>query len=106
MSMDTRHYHDLADAVLEQITERIDDAELELDYEQAGNVVDIECIDGSHIVINKQEALHQIWVATKQNGHHFAYVDGQWIDDRSGVELFALLNQAVQLQGGETIDFA
>ncbi|QIZ78106.1 iron donor protein CyaY [Ferrimonas lipolytica] len=106
MSIDTSRYHQLADAVMEQITERIDDAELELDYEQAGNVVDLECVDGSHIVINKQEALHQLWVATKQNGHHFVFNGEQWIDDRSGVELYALLNEAVALQGGESIDFS
>lgn len=107
MSMETSQYHQLADAVLEQITERIDDAELELDYEQAGNVVDLECVDGSHIVINKQEALHQIWVATKQNGHHFDFDGSRWIDNRNNdIELYQLLNQAVQLQGGEQIDFS
>ncbi len=106
MAINTSSYHQLADAVLAKITECIDDAELELDYEQAGNVVDIECIDGSHIVINKQEALHQLWVATKQNGHHFSFNGQQWIDERGGAELFQLLTEAVRLQGGEQISFA
>ncbi|WP_298442994.1 iron donor protein CyaY [uncultured Ferrimonas sp.] len=106
MSMDSSRYHQLADAILTQITERIDDGELELDYEQAGNVVDLECVDGSHIVVNKQEALSEIWVATKQNGHHFGFDGERWFDKRNGVELYALLNEAVQQQGGEIIDFS
>ncbi|GAA4878617.1 iron donor protein CyaY [Ferrimonas pelagia] len=105
MTMDSSTYHQLADAAIERITEVIDDSELELDYDQAGNVIEIECIDGSHIILNKQEPLHQLWLATKFGGYHYNYVDGQWICDRSGNELFAFLSESVAKQGGEQIRF-
>ena len=37
------------------------------------------------------EPLHQIWVATRANGFHFAYEEGVWIDNREGNELMTLV---------------
>ncbi|SDI34751.1 CyaY protein [Ferrimonas sediminum] len=105
MSMDTSRFHQLADDTLEGIVDAIDDSELELDYEQSGNVLDLECIDGSHIVLNKQEAMCQLWLATKFGGYRFSQVEGQWIEEREGVELLAFLSESVAKQGGEQIQF-
>lgn len=105
MALDHSQYHQLADAVLERITETIDDAGLDLDYEQSGNVLELECADDSQIIINKQEAMSQIWVATKFGGFHFSYEDGEWKDDRSGEELYGFLATAIAKQGGEVIRF-
>ena len=54
-------------------------------------------------IINKQEPLHQIWVATRENGYHFDWKDGQWIENRGGRELMALLSDACSKQSGETV---
>ena len=61
--------------------------------------------NGSKIIVNKQAPLHQIWVATKFNGHHFEYKDGVWIDNRTDVELYTLLNEAASKQAGTPISF-
>ncbi|MBY5993342.1 iron donor protein CyaY [Ferrimonas balearica] len=105
MALDHSQYHQLADQVLEHITETIDQADLDLDYEQAGNVLELECADDTQIIINKQEAMSQIWVATKFGGFHFSYDEGQWRDDRSGEELYGFLAAAIAKQGGERIAF-
>lgn len=105
MAIEQSQYHHLADAALERITQAIDNADLDLDYEQSGNVLELECADDSQIIINKQEAMSQIWVATKFGGYHFSYEEGQWLDDRSGEELYGFLAGAVAKQGGESIQF-
>ncbi|GAA5187066.1 iron donor protein CyaY [Ferrimonas gelatinilytica] len=105
MSLDSSTFHQLADDVITRITDAIDDSELELDYDQAGSVLELECIDGTHIILNKQEPLRQLWLATKFGGHHYDFRDGQWIDDRSGDELFSFLSAAVAKQGGESLTF-
>jgi CyaY protein len=61
--------------------------------------------DRSKIVINKQAPLHQLWVATKFNGHHFEWRDGQWIDNRTGTEFWQLLADAASKQAGVAISF-
>ena len=105
MAMEVSEFHQLADETLESIVDTIDDSELELDYEQAGNVLDLECIDGSHIVLNKQEAMCQLWLATKFGGFRFDYVDDKWLEEREQYELLSFLSEAVAKQGGEHISF-
>ncbi|TKB51083.1 iron donor protein CyaY [Ferrimonas sediminicola] len=105
MAMDQSRFHELADETLERIAETIDDAELELDYEQSGNVLDLECIDGSHIVLNKQEAMSQLWLATKFGGYRFDFREGGWVEERGGQELLSFLSESVARQGGEQISF-
>ncbi|QTH62733.1 iron donor protein CyaY [Psychrosphaera ytuae] len=103
--MNDSQYHQLADELLESLQDTVDEIEFDLDYESAGGIVEIIFPNGSKIIVNKQAPLHQIWVATKFNGHHFEYKDGLWIDNRTGVELYELLNEAGSKQAGETISF-
>ena len=55
------------------------------------------------IIINKQPPLQQLWVATKFNGHHFNFQDEQWIDERTGVEFWSFLDNAVSKQAEQAI---
>jgi CyaY protein len=62
--------------------------------------------NGSKIVINRQEPLHQVWLATKTGGYHFDYRDGYWYCSRSGEEFFAKLSEATTGQAGENVSFS
>jgi CyaY protein len=42
-------------------------------------------------------------VATKFNGHHFEWQNGQWIDNRTGTEFWQLLNDAASKQAGAPV---
>ena len=101
--MNDSQYHQLADELLIKLQDAIDELEFDLDYETAGGIVEIMFPNGTKIIINKQAPLQQLWVATKFNGHHFEYIDGKWIDNRTGSELWALLNDAATKQAGEPI---
>lgn len=103
--MNDSQYHQLADDLLNQLQDSIDDIDFDLDYETAGGILEVIFPNGTKIIINKQAPLHQIWVATKFNGHHFEYKDGLWIDNRTDVELFTLLNDAGSKQAGTPISF-
>ena len=98
--MKSSEYHALAEAFFETLVDAIDDAGADIDSEQAGGILTLILPDKSRIILNKQEPLQEIWVATKFNGHHFAYRDGQWIDNRSGAELQRFLTEAIARQGG------
>lgn len=103
--MNDSQYHQLADELLESLQDAVDEIDFDLDYEAAGGIVEVIFPNGSKIIVNKQAPLHQIWVATKFNGHHFEYKDGVWIDNRTDVELYTLLNEAASKQAGTPISF-
>ena len=101
--MNDSEYHQLADELLNNLQDAIDEVEFDLDYESAGGIVEVIFPNGTKIIVNKQAPLHQIWVATKSNGHHFELIDGKWIDNRGGSEFWALFTEAATKQAGEPI---
>ncbi|MCE9680458.1 iron donor protein CyaY [Shewanella sp. AS1] len=105
MAMTDSQYHQLADdmfsAIEDAIETAIDEQDADIDIDASGNVLQLEFQDRSKIVINKQEPLHQIWVATQFGGYHFAYVDGKWIDERTDAgEFMPFVVSSIQRQGG------
>jgi CyaY protein len=103
--MNDVEYDDLTDAVLLAVEEAFEQLDLDIDSENHGGLVNIIFPDRSKIVINKQAPLHQLWVATKFNGHHFEWRDGLWIDNRTGTEFWQLIGEAASKQAGVAISF-
>jgi CyaY protein len=96
--MNDSQYNLIADELLLAIEEAIEDSGVDIDYEGVGGLLTLTFINKSKVIINKQAPLHEIWVATKFNGHHFSYADGTWSDKRSGDELWQFLSQAISKQ--------
>lgn len=103
--MNDSEFHQQVDALLLTIEERIDhhDGNADIDYETHGSVMTLSFANGTKIVINRQEPLHQVWLATKAGGYHFSLQNHQWICDRSGQEFWAVLAEACSIQADETI---
>lgn len=101
--MTDSEFHQLADLVFERLEDALDNHDGEIDYEGQGGLLTLNFENGTHMVINKQEPLHQIWVATKFDGHHFEYQDEQWIDNRGAGEFFSFLKAAIEKQSGEQL---
>lgn len=104
--MTDNEYHQRVDAILLQLEEAIDEVEqVDLDYEFSGGILTIDFPDKSKMIINKQPPNHQIWLATKFDGHHFDLIDDQWIDNRTGSEFWQLVSKAASRQAGVTLTF-
>lgn len=101
--MTDTEYHQLADSLMLTIEQQVDDLTADLDYESAAGILELIFTDKSKIVINKQAPLHQVWVATKFNGHHFELREGKWIDNRSGAEFWQFMCDAATKQAGEPV---
>ena len=104
--MNDVEYDELTDQVLLAVEDAIEALDLDLDYESNGGLLSISFVDGSKVIINKQPPLHQLWVATKFNGHHFELRGDKWIDNRSGAEFWQLLNDAAAKQAGTALNLA
>ena len=102
--MDERQYHERADATLQALQDKLDRLDAGFDFElAAGGIMEIEFDDGSMIVINKQAAAHEIWVAAKSGGFHYRWNGEAWQDTRSGEELLMALGRMMSAQAGEAI---
>ena len=105
--MNDSEFHRLADTLWMTIEERLDDWEgdSDIDCEINGGILTLSFENGSKIIINRQEPLHQVWLAARQGGYHFDLKDGEWVCDRSGVPFWDLLEQAATAQAGEAVSF-
>lgn len=93
-----------ASAVLDAIEESVDASGCDIDIERKGEgVLALEFENGTHIIVNLQAPMRQIWIAAKAGGFHFAEKDGRWIDTRSGEEFYAVLSAHASAQSGESV---
>lgn len=85
MTLSTSHYHDLIDDLFNRIEQWIDSHELDLDANIHGNVLTISFPSRDQMVINRQEALLELWLASKLGGFHFRYDANQkaWLCGKS-----------------------
>ena len=93
----------LADATLTRIENAIDDCGLDIDYENNGGVLELTFANGSQMIINKQSAAQEIWLATKAGGFHFTWKDEEWRNLRDDMTLFASLSKYASIQADQMI---
>lgn len=101
--MNDSQYNFIADELLLAVEEAVEDCGTDIDYEGVGGLLTLSFKNGTKIIINKQAPLHEVWVATKFNGHHFTFQDDQWIDKRGGGEFWQFLTKAISTQAEEEI---
>ena len=82
-----------ADRVLETIGAALDAAlaraDADVDWNLNDGILEIECEDGSKLIVNRHVPNREIWVAARSGGFHFGPRDGAWRDTRAGTELGA-----------------
>jgi len=107
MSLSEARYHDLVDAVQEEIEDVFDDSGLDVDLENSGGVLTVRFENGTQLIFSRQPALRQLWVAARSGGFHFDYDEAAslWICDANDERLGELLVRVVLEQGGEALEF-
>ena len=86
-------YQNRCDSLFARIEAVLDDAGA--DYDSNGHVIEAELEDGGKIVINRQSAAHEVWLAAPDSGRHFRWRNGEWRDTRNDEELLASLRALV-----------
>jgi CyaY protein len=103
-------YMDLAEAALgaiEAACDRLNDTtEADIDNQRTGGLLTLALGRGGQIVVNLQKPLHEIWLAARRGGFHFKWDGQQWVDTKSGAELFALLSDVATEQANTGLTFA
>lgn len=73
----------------------------DIDFETQGGILEVECADGSKIIVSPHAIAKEIWVAAKSGGFHFRYdvPAGRWVDTRTGDSLRGRLVEILKQQG-------
>ena len=87
--MTESEFNKLADETLARIEQSLDDSDADIDYEMNGGVLELSFENGSKIIVNRQTAAREIWVAAKWGGYNVLGRDGAWGETREGGRLFA-----------------
>ena len=77
----------------------------DVDWNLNDGILEIECEDGSKLIVNRHVPNREIWVAARSGGFHFGAREDGWRDTRSGEELFASLAGIIESQAGVRVDW-
>jgi CyaY protein len=93
-----------ADATLATIGLALDAAletgNVDADWNLNDGILEIECADGTKVIVNRHLPNREIWVAARSGGYHFKPEGGRWRDTRGNEELGAALARILKAQGG------
>jgi CyaY protein len=101
---ETEFKESIAETII-QIEDALEELDNGIDYESSDGILTIFMINKSQIIINRQTAALQLWLAAKSGGYHFDFDEQKgWLDDRTGDAFLAILNRCLTEQSGETIE--
>ena len=92
-----------ATALFDRIEAAVEEANVGVDSERAGNVLTLEADSGEQVVVNLHAPTQQVWLASRQGGLHFTMVDGQWSCTRNAADFWAELSKAVSFIAEEQV---
>lgn len=102
--MKETEFNALADELVLAIEAVLDASGADVDSEISAGVLTITCeSNGSKIVVSRQPALAQIWLAAKSGGFHFDYCDGAWVSTTSRHSLAEMLSRVCSEQTGSAV---
>lgn len=108
--MDEKSFLDRCQKTLSYIEAALEQAVVDgadVDYETQSGVLEIECADGSKVIVSPHLIAREIWVAAKSGGFHFRHDDTQgWVDTRTGAPLSNRLSEILKQQGQLQVNLA
>ncbi len=96
--MTESEFHRRVDLVLAELEASFDDADVDIDAALSAGILTLTFENNSKIIINRQTANREIWVAAKSGGFHFRFDGASWRDTRSNEQLESLLSRVVSIQ--------
>lgn len=97
----------IAEQALEQIAERLEELEAleDADIDMIDGVLTVEFEDGSQMILNRQEAASQIWLASPEGPAHFGQTGtgDEWLNDKNDEELMRVLGRIISNKTGTTV---
>lgn len=105
--LEEKEYHQLIDKLQQSIEDKLDEVELDVDMDNANGVLTIEFANGSQLILSRQPALQQLWIAAKSGGYHLTYNTelASWLVVNSNEQVNELLQRLIIEQTNERVNF-
>lgn len=97
--MQDAEFHEIVDEIVMQLEDDLEEYPEDLDIENAGGILTIGFPNGTTIVVSRQIANHEIWVAAKSGGFHLR-LESEWVCGTTNENLSALMSRVVTEQLG------
>jgi CyaY protein len=91
------------DNTLLAIEEAIDEEGLDIDYDTISGILTLVFPDDSKIIINRQSATEQLWIAARSGGFHLDWQNDNWFCVSEDLAVNDLLNRLCSEQLGEPV---
>lgn len=101
--MNDTEFNTAADTTLLAIEDALEALDLDLDMETAGGILTLTFANGSKVIVNRQVATREIWVAARSGGFHCGRQDNTWVCNTTGEDLATLLSRVCTEQAGEAV---
>ena len=103
--MNESEFTQIADQLMIDIEEAVDASGADIDYEGNNGVLTLTMeANGSVVIVSRQTAVAQIWVAARSGGFHFVWEDGCWVCTTTGETLQQLMVRVCTEQAGEPVE--
>ena len=91
--MDEIGFHFQVDKIFLEIEDRLEKLSDDIDVDSSEGVLTFAFDDGSNVIISRQVATFEIWVAAKTGGFRLRFDGDIWLCDKTGEKLPALLDR-------------
>jgi CyaY protein len=100
------YYQATLKKIEETVEAAINEADAAIDYESGSDMLTLSFANRSVIIISRQSAIRQLWVAARSGGFHYD-VDGAagWRCSTTGESLAVMLGRMCREQGSVEIAF-
>lgn len=101
-------YSERVDELMARIEDAVDTLSVDVDCEFNGGVLTMVCENGSSIIVSRQSAVEEVWLAAKSGGFHYIYDEesGEWVSTKGDANFADELEQATLAQAGEALKLA
>jgi len=100
--MQDAEFHALVDTLFNSVEDELDAQELDLDIDSAGGILTIEFPNGTSVIVSRQIAGHQVWIAARSGGFHLSHENG-WLCKVTAEDFASLLSRVMTEQLGEKV---
>lgn len=103
--LNENEFNHQVDLIQDRIEQALDAADLDLEMEQTEGSLILMLAAGPRLVIGRQPASRELWMATPDGTLHFGYQPTQgWIYDSDGEPLSTVLEQVLGDLTGDEIE--
>lgn len=100
--MNEQQFHDQVDTLFLNIEQWLEQADAVLDFETAQGILTITLPQASQLILSRQSALQEVWLATPLGAYHFSYRQ-KWLT-KTNQELITLLQDIIQQKANIILD--